>query len=875
MGTRSHQESGSAGHRFPPLSRALALLWALSGFSVLTLETVWMREIALRAGNTAVASTLVIAVFFAAAAFGNLLGAQCVAGRPHALRFYGCFETAAAIFAAGLFALNRWLWTQGAVFPEGWAGPVAAAVLLVGLPSFLSGASFPCLAETFVEDADHRTATGGLFYGMNLLGAGLGVAAGGVWLPWHLGTHGAFCVAVAVQLAGGLLAWRIAAPVVHMPKPAASVAAPETLPGWLGWALLAASGLLSLAAQTLLIVWVRQVLEGSLYAVCGVLATFLFGLGIGGLFAAALRRKGYHASGLLMFFSGAAALLLALVPVEGRWLCAREILLTAATPSGLFIQALAGCAAVLLPLTFCLGGVFPVAWELVQTRSSSEGRVLGAAMALNKLGAAAGTALGLFALLPLFGLTHGTVLIAWGYLAVACLPALLARRLSGGRAVGLALVVGLCLWQTVRPEPTLGIAADERVLSSSAGAYGPVAVVENRVSGSRQILLNSRQRLSGTRRALASQRCQSWVPLLFCRNPERVATVGMAAGISAAAALDFPLKELHSIELVPEVVGAAQAQFSAWNAALFSDPRSHVYTADGRAKLAFHDMKAGRVIDVYTADGRAKLAQLKGGFDAIICDLFFPGEEGTANLYSREFFDLCRRRLNAGGVFCLWLPCYQHTPETAGMVIRTFTEVFPCAVALRANTDPLQPVIGLLGANAPLPMSKAFLTAQLGSPAGKRLAAQSPFFRSADTALLLFVADLHSASPGFGEFPVTTDDRPLFAFLGPRQPRGKERLYGFPLLEWMGKRALRPVYPSCDLGGMPPDLLLAAIRAGNYTYAAAAADVLLPGDPRSSEVRQRQVEGYLRQAAAICPAAAIPLADWTGLETSQPPAERE
>ena len=847
MGIRAHQEGCSAGRRFPPRSRALAALWALSGFSVLTLETVWMREIALRVGSTAVASTLVIAVFFAAAAFGNLLGARCVAGRPHALCFYGYFETAAAVSAAGLFALNRWLWTHGAVLPEGWAGAVAAAALLVGLPSFLSGASFPGLAETFVEDADHRTATGGLFYGMNLLGAALGVAAGGVWLPWHLGSQGALCVAVAVQFAGGLLALRIAAPVVHVSKLTTSFASPETLPGWLGWALLAASGLLSLAAQTLLIIWVRQVLDGSIYSVCGVLAMFLVGLGVGGLVAATLRRKGYRASDLLTIFSGAAALLLALVPVAGRWLCAREILLTAATPSGLFVQALAGCAAVLLPLTFCLGCVFPVAWELVQTRSSSEGRVLGAAMALNKLGAAAGTALGLFALLPLLGLTHGTVLIAWGYLAVACMPALLTRRLSGARAVGLALVVGLCLWQTVKPEPTLGLAADERVLSSSAGAYGPVAVVENRVSGSRQILLNSRQHLSGTRRALASQRCQSWVPLLFCRNPERVATIGMAAGISAAAALDFPLKELHSVELVPEVVGAAQARFGEWNAALFSDPRAHVYTADGRAKLA----------------------RLKGGFDAIICDLFFPNEEGTANLYSREFFGLCRSRLNAGGVFCLWLPCYQHTPETAGIVIRTFAEVFPNAVIVRANMDPLQPVIGLLGANAPIPLSKAFLAARLDSPVGKRLAAQSPFFRSADTAMLLFVADLHSASPGFGEFPVTTDDRPLFAFLGPRQPRGNERLYGFPLLEWIGKRALRPVYPSCNLDGMSPDLLLAAIRAGNYTYAAAAADLSVPGDPRSAVVRQRQVDGYLRQAMALCPEAAIPVADWTDLKTGE------
>lgn len=847
MGTRPHQELDFSGHRSPPLSRALAALWAVSGFSVLTLETVWMREIALRVGSTAVASTLVVAVFFASSALGNLLGARCVAGRPHALRFYGGFECAAAVCAAGLFAVHRWLWAQGAMLPGTWSEPLAAAVLLVGLPSFLSGASFPGLAETFVEDAGHRTATGGLFYGMNLLGAGLGVAAGGVWLPWQMGSQGAFSVAVAVQFAGGLLAWRIAASVASVPRPSVPAVSANALPGRLGWLLLAASGLLSLAAQTLLIVWVRQVIEGSVYAVCGVLAVFLTGLGLGGLAVAALRRRGWPAERLLTLFAGCSAALLALVPVVGAWLCARDVPLSAVTPFGLFAQALLGCAAALLPLAFSLGGVFPVAWELVQARAASEGRVLGTAMALNKLGAAAGTALGLFALLPLAGLAHGTVLIAWCYLAVAGVPALFARRLAGWRAAGLAAVAGVCVWQTLQPEPTLGLAADERVLWSSAGAYGPVAVVENRASGSRQILLNSRQRLSGTRRALVSQRCQSWVPLLFCRNPERVATVGMAAGLSAAAALDFPLKELHAFELVPEVVDAARTQFGEWNAALFSDSRSHVYAADGRAKLA----------------------QLRGGFDAIICDLFFPGEEGTANLYSREFFNQCRSRLNAGGVLCLWLPCDQHTPESAGVIIRTFTEVFPCAVAVRANMDPLQPVIGLLGASAPIPMSRETLAARLDSPAGQLLAAQSPLFRSAETVLLLFVMDLHSASPGFTGFPMTTDDRPLFAYLGPRQPRGKERLYGFPLLEWMGHRALRPIYPSCDLGGMLPERLLAAVRAGNFTYAAAAADLSLPGDPRSAETRLRQVEGYMRQAASLCPEAAIPLSALTGLNDTK------
>ncbi|OGV70843.1 MAG: hypothetical protein A2283_13285 [Lentisphaerae bacterium RIFOXYA12_FULL_48_11] len=813
--------------------RTLTLLWALSGFCVLALETIWMREIALRAGNTAVASTLVITVFFAAAALGNFTGARLVQGRKNTLVYYGRFEVASALAAAVTFALNRWLWSNNSVLPESWAGQILAAVLLVGPPSFFSGASFPGLAETYVEDAHHRTSTGGRFYGMNLLGAALGIAAGGVWLPYKLGLAGAFTVAAILQLAGGLIAWRIASIIQTCPPVNRNIGNFLTTPNWLGWTLLVVSGILSLSVQTLLIVWARQVLEGSVYAVCGVLTVFLAGLGAGGLAVAALRRRGRSITDLLAYSSGASGLLLFVMPVVGAWLCGQEIILTAGTLEGLFLQAVLGCGLILLPLTFCLGGVFPVAWELVNTRTISEGRILGTAMAVNKFGAATGTALGLFAIIPLFGLSHGTIVLGWGYLLITFVPLLIAHRLTLKNTACLIIVTAIGLSQTLRHETVLGTTNDEKVLATYAGAYGPVTVVENKTSGSKQILLNSRQRLSGTRRALTAQRMQSWIPLLFCSRPERVVTIGMASGISAAAALDFPIKELHSVELVPEVVTAAHDHFGEWNTKLFSDPRSHVHVADGRVKLE----------------------QLPGKFDVITCDLFFPIEDGTAFLYSHDFFESCRTRLNAGGIFCLWLPCYQLTPKTAGIVIHTFSKVFPCAIAVRANIDPLQPVIGLLGANRSIPMSDEFLTARLASPVGQTLAAQSPFFRSVDTVRLLFVTDIHSARPGFDNYELNTDDRPLFAYLGPMQPRGRERLIGFPLLDWIGKRALRPAYPSCDFGTTSPERVLTALRAGNYSYAAAAAAISIPGDTRPASVREQQVNGYLRHAEELWPAA--------------------
>jgi spermidine synthase len=843
IGLRGDALSHPMSHRATPTAPrplqhgSLLVLYTVSGGSTLALETLWMRVISLWAGNTVVAAALVLVVFFVAAALGNLWGARLVERSPRPLIYYGRAEIAAGLAALITFAAGRWFWQHPGAFPAAWSGQIPATLLLVGPPAFLAGVAFPSLTETFVPSADRRTASAAPFYGLNLLGAALGVAAGGVLLPWKLGLKGSFTVAAGLQIAGGLIALRLATRTEAQPRrPAESGTAAGS--AGLGWTLLAGSGALSLAVQSLLILWARQVLEGSVYAIAGVLTAFIGGLGLGALAAARLRAKGHAPADLLTLFAGSSALLLFIAPSAGAWLIQRRIDLTGATPVAMLAQALGGCALWLLPLTFCLGGVFPVAWELARSRTPHEGRVLGFALATNKFGAAFGALAGIFLLLPAFGLTRSTALLGWAYVLAAAVVVVQARRLNLRTTAILVAIAGVGVWQTSRPREVLGLTPALRVIADSTGPYGPVAVVEDRASGSRQILLNSRQRLSGTQRALASQHHQSWVPLLFCRRPERVMTIGMASGISAAAALDFPIRELHAVELVPEVVQAAHDHFAEWNRALFSDPRARVHLGDGRAVLA----------------------RMPGKFDAIICDLFFPSEDGTANLYSREFFADARARLNPGGVFCLWLPCYQHTAQTAGSVVRTFSETFPSAVVVRANLDPTQPVIGLLGADDPIPISRNFLAAQLTSPAGRALATRSPFFRSPENAALLFAGDLHAADPDFVAFPPTTDDHPLLAYLGPRQPPARERLVGMTFLDWIGKRFVRPLYPSCDLGATSSDEVLAGVRAANLYFAAAVADSVIPGDTRPEAVRARQVQGYLERAQALQPAAALPRA---------------
>ena len=64
-------------------------------------------------------------------------------------------------------------------------------------------------------------------------------------------------------------------------------------------------------------------------------------------------------------------------------------------------------------------------------------------------------------------------------------------------------------------------------------------------------------------------------------------------------------------------------------------------------------------------------------FDVITTDPIHPWVKGTSVLYSKEYYELCKRRLNPGGVVAQWLPIYDSDPETIRTELATFFSVFP------------------------------------------------------------------------------------------------------------------------------------------------------------------------------------------------------
>jgi spermidine synthase len=85
-------------------------------------------------------------------------------------------------------------------------------------------------------------------------------------------------------------------------------------------------------------------------------------------------------------------------------------------------------------------------------------------------------------------------------------------------------------------------------------------------------------------------------------------------------------------------------------------------------------------------------------------------------LYSREFFDLVKRRLNPGGVVTLFVQLYSSNEEAVKSEIATFFEAFPKGLVFGNTYNGAGYDLVLLGQLDPAPIDLDVLAARLDRP---------------------------------------------------------------------------------------------------------------------------------------------------------------
>ncbi len=738
-------------------------LFFLSGVAGLTLQVVWMYRLGLVFGNAAYATAATLASFFLGLAIGGWLWGKWAARLRRPLTVYGLMELGVALTAL--------LWIPGLEFYE---GHYASIVSLVGqerglilswkvisstslmlLPAVLMGGTFPVLAQHVGAGSRLFTRRATLLYAVNTLGASLGALLAGFYLLSAYGVNYTYGLAVGLAAVTGLAALGLdllpsAAPP---PSPLKSEDAGRLVTGGemsrsdlanpsLGrreTAFLAfCSGFLALSLETLWTRMLAQVLQNSVYSFSATVVVFLVALGVGGLLAHAIARSSLPSVPALVLLLSVGAVFVGLSPLVLSWQTDGLQYLASDATWGHYLRAVFSLGMfVLFAPTVVIGAVFPLLLKASWREGQRPGRFVGRLVLYNSLGAALGPVLAGFVLLDALGLwvSLKVAAVAYALLALFVIRDLRVRTTAPWAALPIASLVVVLSLSEPAPVP---LAEGETTLASWPSSDGVVSVVQS--SENIQMRLDNYYVLGDSRSVLVEE-MQAHIALLPHPEPKKVLFLGLGTGITAGAALGHDVERVVAVELVPNVVRAAEQYFSPWTNGLFQDPRVEIIADDARNFLL----------------GTDEL------FDVIVGDLFTPWHAGTGSLYTIEHFEQGKSRLAPDGIFAQWLPLYQLTRDNFDTIAATFSSVFPVVTVWRADFSESRASVVLMGQELGARLDEDVLRRNIVGVVGQ----QEDDGAADHMTGLFYLGNLTSIQDRLEGITTNTDDRRTVEFAAP------------------------------------------------------------------------------------------------------------
>ena len=671
----------------PGRSKSVLLaLFAVTGFSALTLQVVWQRVISLHGGVDLSSITIVVSAFLAGLGVGSILGGV-LADRLGPRRSLLAFAVANAVI--GAFAwFSVWLFYDlyRSVAPslDDAVTSFAFHFALLLVPTTLMGLSLP-LASSLVERIQEAAPLVGRLYAMNTLGAGAGAGISGWLLIGNLGFVGTVRLAGSLNLVVAALVfslWRTSAGRTSSSPAVGSTGAADIVSGGRTWPWFVIYGLTGAVALGLEVVFFRLVdalMRSNSYTFGHVLALYLLMFGIGAAVASRLVGRTARPDRWFLgiqFAVGVAALagVLALVelpkrlgvygPFEShfaidgynvggyRFDSLQEV-------ARIVFVHLAGPLLIMGVPVLAMGAAFPFAQRLVSERVDTLGRRTGLLLLTNIAGNVLGTLLVGFVLIGWLG-TSGTLrLLA----ALLLLPGLAAAALAGpgwrrvATAAGAVVVLGGML--AVFP-------SNHRLWAYFHSApLGDFALAEDRAC------VNALKEVEGEDLLFINATSQNGypfddfhvliglLPALMHPDPQRAMAVGLGIGATPyGMSRDPRLGRLDVVEICGgelEIQRVLARRGAVESQRLLADPR----------------------VDVRVGDGRKYLLTSPDRFDVLTVDVVRPQAAFSGNLYSVEFYELLRSRLEPDGLVAQWLA----TPRTLNSVLEVFPHVMRFSVA--------------------------------------------------------------------------------------------------------------------------------------------------------------------------------------------------
>ncbi len=707
---RKTSEAPGVDHTF--YAKALATFF-LSGFCAVCYQVIWSRLLINVFGSTTQSIAIVLFVFMFGLGLGSLLSGKYLKKIKNPKNVYAKIEIILGLYSLVLILILQVIQKAHVfLFPYFYDSEFVLTVIRISLvsvaliiPTTLMGATFPILSQALHRDGSKIGRRIGSIYAINTVGAALGGFLSAFVMIPSVGLYWAICICAAINISIGLVILNTASEFHYrIPPDQHRVHEPMSVHRGAVFVLVAFAGV-GFIGMLLENSWSRalvMVFGTSVYAFAIVLTTYLTGLGLGSLVAGWLADRirlsniPFTLSLIILFLGFAIYLTTPMIGQLPAWF-ATVFSDTNSTWREIVSFEFGVSFLLMIVPTFLSGSCLPFISRFI-AQGHLVGRAAANAYAANTLGAIVGTLCAGFILIPKLG-SERTLLLA-GALAILIASGLLLMTFKQVRAAKYATVLGLAgiavvglftlpSWDKMimnsgvyvyapfidaEKQPITDFMKSYNMIYYKEGATATVAVLESQ-QGHRFLRVNGKTDGSSEGDNF-TQMLIGYLPAVYAKALKRALVIGLGTGVTSSSLLDLPLNHVDTVEISPEVI-AASAHFSELNQSVFHDSRSAVHLLDGRTWLA----------------------AMPRTYDIITSEPSHPWQTGNANLFTVDFFRIAAQRLNAGGIFCQWLPLYRIDSHHYKLIINSLLHVFPHVNIWLAATDSI-----IIGSKSPLEM---------------------------------------------------------------------------------------------------------------------------------------------------------------------------
>lgn len=670
----------------------------LSGFTFLIYEVSWNRMLSLVLGATVSASTIVLATFMAgfslgAYFFGKIVNKSLKPGRLLAILLIGI----GGVGIINFYLLKTFLPLLYQVFGDKDFSILGTELIVFSISiimllcqTFLMGGMLPIVSKIIIRSKESISTGIGKIYALDTLGSAIGGLISGFVLLGNLGQQNTVLLAVGINLLIGIYLFltksnlytdiREDSAETNETQTKSKSKFKEVNETLINRKIaLPSTFIFGFSIMALQVTWMRIYkiyLTNTSYTFALISSLVIIGFFFGSwLFSKYSGKiKNY---GIVMFHS---ILLLGVLTFIGLIILINlpEIImfpfesLLGSPFIKLIIMPMLAALVVVFPPTVISGFAFPLACRMLTNNVNKVGKGVGTALTLNSLGSAIGPILTGFVLIPLLGAGVSVILILCIEFGLSVFLVFQLKSFQKARIYKPILISIFVLFLVIvvyKPQirilPPSFSKVDKEILFYEETVEATLAVSKERNNKSevKTAYVNNAVVIGSTYDAIKAVKMIGHVPFFIGLECKEVLIVGFGIGVTTSTIASHPeVKSIDCVELAPGLKDAAK-YFRDINANIINDPR----------------------LNFIAGDGRHFLQRTNNKYDLISSDPTHP-ILGSANLYSKEYFELCKSHLTEKGMVSQYLPLHKLRPEDFLGIIKTFQSVFTEATVWLGHT---------------------------------------------------------------------------------------------------------------------------------------------------------------------------------------------